>query len=159
MPRHKRPRVAQTPGSRQRLLKRQRAQSLVELAFVLPVLMMLVFGIVDFGMGLHSWIVLTNSSREGARLAVVHAPSSGAIHCSPPLPAAGSIERKVCDTAANLKPANVTITVTNADPGVTKSGQPVTVKVDYQYDLITPFAFIMHLNSLTMSSTVQMRLE
>ena len=154
----KTPSVAQTPGSRHRLLKRQRAQSLVELAFVLPVLMLLVFGIIDFGMGLHSWIVLTNSSREGARLAVVHAASDGSIHCSP-LPAAGSIERKVCDTAANLKPSNVTITVTNADPGVTMSGQPVTVKVDYQYDLITPFAYLMQLSSLSLSSTVQMRLE
>jgi Flp pilus assembly protein TadG len=158
MPQHKSPRMIQTSASRQRRLKRQRAQSLVELAFVLPVLLILVFGIVDFGMGLHSWIVLTNSTREGARLGVVHAPSSGALHCSP-LPTAGSIERKVCDTAANLKPANVTITVTNADPGVTKSGQALTVKVDYKYDLITPFAAFLQLSSLTLSSTVQMRLE
>ena len=158
MRRNKSPRVPQAPGARRRLLKRQRAQSLVELAFVLPVLMILVFGIVDFGMGLHSWIVLTNSTREGARLAVTHAPSSGSLHCSP-LPAAGSIERKVCDTAVNPKASNVTITVTNADPGVTKSGQPVTVKVDYQYNLITPFAALMQLSSLSLSSTVQMRLE
>jgi len=158
MRRNKSPRAAQTPGTPRRLLKRQRAQSLVELAFVLPVLMLLVFGIIDFGMGLHSWIVLTNSSREGARLAVVHAPSDGSIDCSP-LPAAGSIERKVCDTAVNLKATNVTITVTNADPGVTKSGQPVTVKVDYQYHLITPFAYLMQLSTLSLSSTVQMRLE
>jgi Flp pilus assembly protein TadG len=158
MRRNESPRMAQTPGARRRLLKRQRAQSLVELAFVLPVLMILVFGIVDFGMGLHSWIILTNSSREGARLAVTHAPSSGALHCSP-LPAAGSIERKVCDTAVNLSASDVTITVTNADPGVTKSGQPVTVKVDYQYHLITPFAYMIHKSTLTLSSTVQMRLE
>ena len=125
---------------------------------VVILLFILVFGIVDFGMGLHSWMTVTNATREGARVAAVHAASSGSIDCNP-LPTAGTIERKVCDTATNLKADNMTITVTNADPSGVNSGQPVTVQVSYQYDLVTPFAALVQIPSLTMSSTVQMRLE
>ena len=147
-----------TPDRRRRLWMRERAQSLVEFSLVLPVLLILGFGVIDFGMGLHSWMTVTNATREGARIAAVHAASSGSIDCNP-LPSAGTIERKICDTGANLDADDMTITVTNADPGGTQSGQPVTVQVSYEYDLITPFAALVQIPSLTMTSTVIMRLE
>ncbi len=141
-----------------RTLGSQRAQSLVEFSLVLPLLMILVFGIIDFGMGFHSWMTMSNAAREGARIAATHAASSGSVHCSP-LPASGTIERRICDTAANLNPSKITMTVTNADPGGIKSGQAVTVLVVYTYDMITPFAAYVHVSPLTMTTSVQMRLE
>jgi len=158
MRRQRVPRSLQKPGARRRALKRERAQSLVEFGMILPVLLIMAFGVIDFGMGLHSWITLTNATREGARLAAVHAASSGDTDCNP-LPAVGTIERRICDTGANLNADNMTITVTNADPAGTESGEPVTVTVNYEYDLVTPFAALMQIPSLTMSSTVEMRLE
>lgn len=52
-------------------LKDQRGQALVELALVLPVLLVLFMGTVEFGRIFHSYLVITNASREGARVAVL----------------------------------------------------------------------------------------
>ena len=46
-------------------------QSLVEFAMVLPILAILVFGIIDFGMGLRAYITVAQATREGARYASV----------------------------------------------------------------------------------------
>ncbi|HEU4759479.1 MAG TPA: TadE family protein [Dehalococcoidia bacterium] len=140
----------------------ERGQSLVEFALIAPLFLVLVFAIVDFGMGFHAWITVTNSAREGARYAAVGAPKSGATSCSP-LPAAGTIERRVCDTAAGLTATKMTLSVTNAQ------GQPggsVVVRVDYRYDLITPLAGLVQFisgdvlgSTINFSSSADMRLE
>ncbi len=148
--------------SKRSRVRGERGQSLVEFALIAPLFLVLVFAIVDFGMGFQAWITVTNSAREGARLAAVAAPASGATSCSP-LPAAGSIERRVCDTAAGLTAAKMTLSVTNAQG---QPGESVVVDVDYQYDLITPLAGLVQFISgnvlgqtITFSSTADMRLE
>ncbi|MEX0786634.1 MAG: TadE family protein [Dehalococcoidia bacterium] len=132
----------------------ERGQALVEFSLVSIIFFFLVFGIIDFGLGLHSWISVTNAAREGARVGAVQAPSDGSLDCNP-LPEDGSIELKLCETAANLDPEKISITVTNAqgDPG-----DAITVAVDYEYDLITPLANLLQ-STLTLSSSTQMRLE
>ena len=47
---------------------RQSGAAAVELALVLPMLLMLVFGIVDFGRAYNAKISLTQAAREGARV-------------------------------------------------------------------------------------------
>ena len=44
-------------------------QSLVEMALVLPLLMILLVGVVDVGRAMFAKIAITNASREGARYA------------------------------------------------------------------------------------------
>lgn len=46
-------------------------QSIAEFALVVPILLLLVFGIVEFGLIVKSWQVVTDAAREGARVAVV----------------------------------------------------------------------------------------
>lgn len=46
----------------------QRGAAMVEFAIVLPVLVMLAFGIVEFGRGYNTRITLTAAAREGARV-------------------------------------------------------------------------------------------
>lgn len=125
-------------------------QSLVEFALVLPIFLLVLFAIVDFGMAFHAWIAVTNSAREGARLGAVRGP-------------AAEIEQRVRDTTGTLDQDNLTVTVTNAegDPG-----DSVIVDVSYAYSLMTPMADLMALvsggtisDSLTLSSTADMRLE
>ncbi len=48
---------------------RQRGVNMIELALVLPVLLVLVFGVIDFGRAIHFSNVIINMSREGANLA------------------------------------------------------------------------------------------
>lgn len=47
-----------------------RAQGLVEFAIVLPVLLLLLFGIFEFARIFHAWLTVTNSARFGVRYAV-----------------------------------------------------------------------------------------
>ncbi|MGH9157333.1 MAG: TadE/TadG family type IV pilus assembly protein [Acidimicrobiales bacterium] len=46
----------------------QRGAAMVEFALVLPLLVMLVFGIIEFGRGYNAKITVTAAAREGARL-------------------------------------------------------------------------------------------
>lgn len=123
---------------------------MVEFVLVLPIFLLLVFGIVDFGMGFHAWLTVTNSAREGARLGAVRASSA-------------DITQRVQDTADTLDQANMTVVVTNAqgDPG-----ESVVVDVDYDYTLITPLDSVLGIVSggsvgptITFSSSADMRLE
>jgi Flp pilus assembly protein TadG len=54
-----------------RLRRGERGAELVELAVVLPLLLILIAGIVDFGFLLQSYEVVTNAAREGARIGVL----------------------------------------------------------------------------------------
>jgi Flp pilus assembly protein TadG len=54
---------------------RRRGQALVELALLLPFLMVLVLGVLEMGRAWNAKQVLTDAAREGARLAVVGDPS------------------------------------------------------------------------------------
>ena len=49
----------------------ERGAELIEFAIVLPLLMFLVAGIVDFGMMFRTFEAVTNAAREGARVAVL----------------------------------------------------------------------------------------
>jgi len=143
--------------------KGEGGQSLVEFAFVLPIFLLVLFAIIDFGMAFHAWIVVTNSAREGGRLGSVH-PSLESV--GSPCFGEGSldqcIEDRVRDTAGDLGD-DLSVTVTNAN-GL--PGESVVVDVSYAYVLITPLSDIMGMisggsigDSLTLSSTADMRLE
>ena len=129
----------------------EKGQALVEFTLLLPIFLLLLFAIIDFGMGFYSWITVTNAAREGARLGVVMATSQ-------------QIEDRVYQTAdLPNESTRMTVTVTNAQG---QPGESVVVKVDYDYDLITPLAGIVSFISgnvigptLTFSSTAEMRLE
>lgn len=63
----------------------QRAQSLVEFSLVAPVLLLLLFGVVDFGRALYYYVTLQQAANEGARVAI-RAPyfdSGGGTHGEP----------------------------------------------------------------------------
>jgi Flp pilus assembly protein TadG len=52
-------------------LKSQSGAAAVEFAIILPVLILLVFGTIEFGLLLYNQQVITNASREGARAGIV----------------------------------------------------------------------------------------
>ena len=49
----------------------QRGQAVIELALTLPLLLVVVFGIIDFGFMFQRYESVTNAAREGARLGVL----------------------------------------------------------------------------------------
>lgn len=55
-----------------RFLKSEKGQAMVEFALVLPLLLILLCGIIDFGWLYYNQITLNNAAREGARYAVIY---------------------------------------------------------------------------------------
>jgi Flp pilus assembly protein TadG len=146
----------------------QRGQSLVEFALILPVFIILVFGIIDFGMGLRAYITVTQATREGARYAAVGNPagtftSGGSGDCNGTV--STSTVGKVCSTMNGMNLSNVqSVSVTY--PQGNEPGKPVRVRAQYQYHYITPVKAVVNFFSggamgetITVTSTTDMRLE
>ena len=116
---------------------RERGAAAVEFALLLPVLLFLVFGIIDFGRALNAQITLTQAAREGARLDALGSYTTSQI-CARVVTAA---------TGLNLTCTNVTVTATcpaptSSTPAGTGDG---VVQVRYPFTFITPVGAIARL--------------
>jgi Flp pilus assembly protein TadG len=107
----------------------ERGAVAAEFALLLPVLLTILFGIIEFGMIMYGREVVTNASREGAR--------AGIVQRIPPL-TAGEITTVTTNylTGTGINPADVVITVP-ASGGIT--GTPVTVTATYNYPWLIPY--------------------
>lgn len=61
------------------LKRRSRGQAMVELALVLPILLLILMGVFDFGRAVFAYNSLSNAAREGARVAIVDQTDVGGI--------------------------------------------------------------------------------
>jgi Flp pilus assembly protein TadG len=62
---------------RGRFLADENGQAMVEFALVLPILLIVLLGIVDFGRAWNARQVITDAAREGARVTVVNGSKAG----------------------------------------------------------------------------------
>ncbi|MDR8727514.1 TadE/TadG family type IV pilus assembly protein [Burkholderia pseudomultivorans] len=134
-------------------LKHQKGVAAVEFAFVLPVLLLIMFGIVEFGLFLYDKAVITNASREGARAGIV---------LSNPPPTSGSVQTVVQNYTSNhLLTFGTQNTPTVASSGVGGSfGTPATVTVQYQFSGLVLGQLFTALNGpITLSATTTMNNE
>ncbi len=140
----------QRPRSRRR---RSRGQSLVEFAVVLPVFLLVLSGIMDFGFLLYSRMTVINAAREGARIATTMTEDAGTI------PAA--VTSQVNAAAGGLTVTTATCRVPQGSSscggfGGADTGDSVRVTVTYVHHAFFPLLFGAN---IPMSSTVQMVLE
>jgi TadE-like protein len=56
------------PGSIQKIFRSKKGQSLVELALITPLMLLLVFGVVEVGQVISTYLTITHTTREGANL-------------------------------------------------------------------------------------------
>jgi len=140
---------------------RARGQSLVEFALVLVPLMLLILGVIQFGLIFNSYVTMTNAAREGARSGTIYvydrtlskaqndAARNAAIRTQ--LLATMNLLSKTSPqfaggstwTQSGLTFTNGDLSITYAVPsGVTDSdartGQTITVRATYHQDLIIP---------------------
>ncbi|MGI5858042.1 MAG: TadE/TadG family type IV pilus assembly protein [Tepidanaerobacteraceae bacterium] len=130
-----------------KLFGRQKGQTLVELALVLPIIILILFGILEFGRIFHSYIVITNAAREGVRLGAV-----------------GKQDEEIISRireAAPLYEADTRLQVTRLEPNESArtSGLPLTVEVTYDVELVTPLFSSVLPNPVTLKSKAVMRVE
>ena len=114
-----------------------KGQSLVELALVLPILLLIVFGVLDLGRIFFATIGLTNAAREGVRYLTLHANDIS----NPGGSFAGSKAAALGEANYGGIPSSsvqVTVSCINDDDDnkACDSGTPATVTVTYNFDLI-----------------------
>jgi Flp pilus assembly protein TadG len=96
-----------------------KGNAIIEFALLLPLLLLIVFGITEFGRAWMTVNVMATATREGARLAVVTGPDVPAV------------QQRVTDVldAANITPTS--ITVAGPDPLDPERKVTVTVSADF----------------------------
>ena len=128
-----------------KILNNQKGQALVEFALVFPILLLLVMGILQFGMMLNSYLSIENASREGARAGIVGSSDS-------------EIRNTIISTSPSLDPNKLTVTITPAEAN-RKSGNTLTVKVTYNYNLTVPIISSLFNNMVVLNGQTSMRVE
>jgi len=137
-----------------RIVRRQgpRGQALVEFALILPLLMVLLFGIVEFGRAWNGKQVLTDAAREGARLAVLGDPT---------------ITQAMVDSTVKVKIKGggfdtTQVTITYPDGFKTGTGNITSVQVSMPYRFVVIYrlaAMVTNNGVITLRTTARMRNE
>jgi Flp pilus assembly protein TadG len=126
-------------------LRNEEGQGIVEFAFVLPILLALVLGIVQFGIAFNNYLTITDATRVGARKAAVSRflGDSGA-----------SARTATYSAAAGLDPVRLVVDISATS--WTTPGADVTVTATYPYS-IDILGWVVRAGNL--SSTTHERLE
>lgn len=129
----------------------ERGQSLTEFALALPILALLLFAVIQFGIVFNNYVTLTDATRAGARQGAVARRLS-----NPALATTTAVVNSACgkpNPPCNLKgfsASNVTVTST------WQPAADVTVKATYPYQISL---LGMVVKSGTLSSTTTERVE
>lgn len=108
----------------------ERGQSLVELAFVLPLLAIILLGAIDFGRVFYSYITITNASREGARYGSANPTDTTGIKNRVIAEATGTV---------TIDPNRITITCNPSPCGEDSDSITVRVEADFVIIVAAPF--------------------
>ncbi|MHB1225596.1 MAG: TadE/TadG family type IV pilus assembly protein [Gemmatimonadaceae bacterium] len=139
-----------------RFRRDDRGAAAVEFALVLPILVVLVFGIVDFGRALFAYNYLTSAVREGGRFAAVQGSAS----------AEGAVRDRMTTYLGQLNslalppvPADK-ITSVPDDPGNPAMARYITVSITgYELEPITPIPALLGITTFTFSPSAVFRWE
>jgi Flp pilus assembly protein TadG len=127
--------------------KNRRAAAAVEFAVVAPLFFLLVFGMVEYGRMVMVQQIITNGSREGARIAVLD----------------GATTEEVASAVAvyldNASISGAEVSVSPDPPSSAGYGEAVTVVVSVGFNQVSWLPSPMYLGGNTMTATTVMRRE
>ena len=115
---------------------RQQGAAMIEFALILPVLIVLVFGIIEFGRAFNADISLTHAAREGAREYAITQDTTAGINAAK-------------GAATSLNPGDMNFTVSACN-----FGDPATMQITYPFTFSVPF---VPLGSIQLSAEGVMR--
>ncbi len=116
---------------------------MVEFAMILPVILLILMGIVEFGRFYNAWLMVSHASREGARMASLGASTL-------------QVEERVDTVMLAYDTERIAVVIS---PSSARSrGDMVTVDVTYDMDPLTPLigaitGGTVHLNTKTVMRT------
>lgn len=133
-----------------RFFKNEKGQAVIELAITLPILLLVLCGIIDFGWIFSNKMLVIYNSREGARYGSLVATETNATTL---------ITTRVIDTTPEYLQDEITVVVTFSNPTDIRSGD-VEVEVSCSIKALTPLTgiFIKDQTILLESSCV-MKIE
>jgi Flp pilus assembly protein TadG len=138
-----------------RLVRSESGAELIEFSLTMPLLLLIVLGIIEFGFVFREYEIVTNAAREGARIAIL--PSYGS----------ADVTARVDDylTTAGLDPLRATVTPGVAAPtpvgGACISMIPVTVAYTHPVPFVSGIMsfFGSTFGTMTLTATSVMRTE
>jgi Flp pilus assembly protein TadG len=142
-------------------LRCEDGQALVELAFVLPLVLLFLFGIIDFGLALNADNSDTNMANLAARTASLIG-SSATVQCN------GTAESTLsawvtCEAAATGAPTPASVCVADtagtSPSGTYTAGDPIKVEVTSTFGWLKLLTGQVKNLSSTISSSATMRME
>lgn len=104
--------------------RNERGQTMVEFTLVAPILLVIVFAVIQFGIAFNNYLTLTDAVRAGARKAAVSRHE---------LDPVAAVEDKVRLAAEDLEDVDLTVDV--AAPDGWERGTDVTVEATYPYTI------------------------
>ena len=107
-----------------RKFKAQEGQTLVEFALVVPLLLLIVFGIIQFGVAFNDYLSLTDGVRAGARKAAVSR------HENDPIEATKAAVRR---SASDLDPSEDKLRIQVSSSW--RHGEDVVVTASYPFEI------------------------
>ena len=129
---------------RKRFFRSEKGQAMVEFALCLPILLILVCGIIDFGWIYYNQISINNAAREGARYAAVYYTQDSDWE--------STAEEIMKSSMVGIASAETTVT----DPGHSQ----ITATVTAEAKVLTGFtSTILGKNSVTLYAECTMRVE
>ena len=147
----------------------QRGQAVIELALTLPLLLVVVFGIIDFGFMFQRYESVTNAAREGARIGILADYTAaeaqnralsylGASGLNGPIRACGGAILKDSRCA---QMTTSTVTVAGSTPAKTVDQVTVIVEYDHEHSFVGPIMnlFGQSLGTIRLRSASVMRRE
>ena len=147
---------------RQRLVKDTRGVAMVESALILTILLMILLGIIQFGLIWYTKYAAVGASREGARYGVIFKPDASG-NLTPPIAKVPSVVKVTEDYLVALCPTLTSdmYTVTPSGPGYTTgaAGSDLTVTVTCQNPWNLLGWLVPSLSSLTFNAATTMKCE
>lgn len=123
-----------------------RGQATVELALLLPVILLLLFGIAEFGRAFNAYITLENAVREGARLGVTGATDA-------------EILARVKNVAVTLDESRLSVEIIPPEAS-RRRGDSLIVRASYDFPLLVPIiSQLLSSLPLILEAEVAMRVE
>ena len=123
-----------------RKISGQSGVSAIEFAIVLPVLLLILFGIIEFSILLYNKAIITNASREGARHGIkqiYETDSSGNVFATYPGDATNVAEEYCNNLLITFDGSSSAVaTADPADPGSAISGDTLTMTVTFDYGFL-----------------------